>query len=173
MRNEIIIAVFPSRSILTKALDHVMSLGDLPIHRAAVISKAYTGETTFIDDDISADEAGIAGGTLGAAIGALGLAQIAALSLPGVGVIVAIGAGVLVGGLVGGITGRFAANLLDSGFKSAQIEELSSHLKAGHSAIVFEVASGADVLPRLRKELEAYRAEIVERRRPPAVSTSE
>mgnify|MGYP001271799945 CR=1 FL=1 len=108
MATEILVAVYPSRSVLTKALDHLMTVPELKIRRAAIVARATTGETIVIGDDISADEAGIAGGTLGAAMTALGFAQLGALALPGVGVIIALGAGVLVGGLVGGATGRRA-----------------------------------------------------------------
>jgi len=80
MATELLVAVFPSRSVLTKALDHLMSVRDLTIKRAAIVAKATTGETIVIGDDISADEAGIAGGTLGAAMTALGLAQLGALA---------------------------------------------------------------------------------------------
>lgn len=163
MATELLVAVFPSRSVLTKALDHLMSIPDLKIRRAAIVAKATTGETILIDDDISADEAGIAGGTFGAAITALGLAQLGLLALPGVGIIISLGAGVLVGGLIGGATGRFAANLLDNGFKSSQIEALADRLYSGHPALVLEMLSDPKILDRLRKELTPYRAQLVER----------
>lgn len=161
--SEIIVAVFPTRSVLSKALDHIMSLKDLNIQRAAIVAKAANGEITILGDDLSADEGGIAGGTLGAAMAALGLVQLGALALPGVGPVIAIGAGVLVGGLVGGATGRFAANLLESGYKSAQIDELAELLEDGNTALILEITDVVKVLPRLRTELKAYRAEFVER----------
>jgi uncharacterized membrane protein len=160
---ELIVAVFPSRSLLTKAVDHLMGLPDLKIERAAIIAKAATGEIVILDDDISPDEGGIAGGTLGAAMTALGLVQLGALALPGVGAIIAIGTGVLVGGLVGGATGRFAANLLESGFRNTQIQELADQLQSGHPALILEVDQDTVVLPRLRQELKTYKAELVER----------
>lgn len=162
MPDEMIVAIFPSRKILTKALDHIMELGDIDIQHAAIVAKAATGEAIILDDDISADEGGIAGGTLGAAMAALGLAQLGALALPGVGPIIALGAGALVGGLVGRATGRFAANLLDLGFKNSQIEELAEQLQAGHPALVMEIPNAKAALPRLRDELKAFRAELVE-----------
>lgn len=162
MRNELIAAVFPSRSTLTKALDHVMALDDLKIQRAAVISKAQSGETTVVGDDISPDEGAIAGGTLGAAMTALGLAQMGALALPGAGVIIALGAGVLVGGLLGAFTGRLAVNLLDSGVRHHQVQALADFLHSGHSAIVFELPVHPDNLKRLRDELADYRVMAVE-----------
>lgn len=67
--------------------------------------------------------------------------------------IIALGAGVLVGGLVGGATGRFAANLVDSGFKSSQIDSLADRLRSGHPALVLEMSSEAQTLDHLRLEL--------------------
>jgi uncharacterized membrane protein len=162
MSNRIIVAVFPSRVILTKALDYLMELEDITLQRAAIVAKAASGETIILDDDISADEGGVTGGTLGATMGALGLVQLGALALPGVGPIIALGAGVLVGGLVGRVTGRFAANLLDFGFKNSQIEALAERLQEGHPALVFELADAAETLPRLREELKPYQAELAE-----------
>lgn len=163
MPGELIVAIFPSRAILTRALDHILEMEDFDIQHAAIVAKAASGEVVVLDDDLSADEGGIAGGTLGAAMTAFGLAQMGALALPGVGPIIALGAGVLVGGLVGNVTGRFAANLIDSGFKHEQIDVLSKRIQAGRPALVLEVASAAATLPRLREELKPYRAEIVER----------
>lgn len=162
MRNEIIVAVFPSRSALTKALDHIMGLKDLSILRAAAVARAQTGELTIIGDEISTDEGSIAGGTLGAALGALGLVQMGAIALPGVGLVIALGAGALIGGLLGGFTGRFAVGLLDSTSKNAQIEMLGRAIQGGYCAIIFEMKPGAENLPRLRQELKAYRVEVVE-----------
>lgn len=163
MPGELIVAIFPSRAILTRALDHIMEMDDLEIQHAAIVAKAASGEVVILDDDISADEGGIAGGTLGAAMTAFSLAQLGALALPGVGPIIALGAGVLVGGLVGNMTGRFAANLIDSGFKHEQVDALSRRIQAGHPALVLEVESAAVTLSRLREELKHYRAELVER----------
>lgn len=162
MSTEIIVAIFPSRRVLTKALDHLMQMDNLELQRAAIVAKANSGEIVILDDDISADEAGVTGGTLGAAMAALGLAQLGALALPGVGPIIALGAGALVGGLVGRVTGRFAANLLDFGFKNDQIEGLAEQLQAGHPALVLELENARAALPRLREELTRFKAELVE-----------
>jgi uncharacterized membrane protein len=162
MAGEFIVAIFPSRKILTRALDHLMQLENFDIQRAAIVAKAASGETVILDDDISADEGGIAGGTLGAAMTALGLVQLGALALPGVGPIIALGAGALVGGLLGRATGRFAANMMDFGFRNDQVEELAQQLQAGHPALVVELADPTTMLPRLREELAPFRAELVE-----------
>jgi uncharacterized membrane protein len=163
MKKHLIVAIFPSRNMLTRALDHLKEQEDLGIVHAAIIAKANSGEVVILDDHIGPDEGGIAGGTLGAAISALGIAQLGALALPGIGPIIALGAGVLVGGLVGGVTGRFAANLRESGFKREQIEALVSQLEEGHPALVIQVRDVMHSLPKLQALLQPYRAELVER----------
>ena len=162
MANELIVAVFPSRKMLTKALDHLVEITDLQIQHAAIIAKARNGEVVVIDDELGPDEVGISSGTLGAAIAALGMVQFGALALPGIGAIIAVGAGALVGGLLGRMTGRFAANLLDSGLSNAEFEALAAQLQSGHPALVLEIAEAGAVLQRIREELISYRAEIVE-----------
>lgn len=162
MPEHTIVAVFPSRVILTKALDRVMELDYLHIRSAAIVAKAHSGEVVILDDDISANEGGIAGGTLGAAVAALGLVQMGALLLPGVGPIIALGTGLLAGGLVGSVTGRFVANLMDFDYKNYQVRTLAAELQSGHPALVLELENALDVLPMLRKDLQPYRAELVE-----------
>lgn len=161
-RGGIVVAVFPSRDILVRALDHVMKLNTLEIKRAAIVAKAKSGETVVIDDDLTPDEGGVAGGTLGVAMTTLGLVQLGALALPGVGPIIALGAGALVGGLVGRATGRFAANLLDFGYRNEQIQALAQMLEEGHPALVLEVDQLDNRLALLREELKGFKAELVE-----------
>jgi uncharacterized membrane protein len=161
---DMLVAVFPSRAILTRALDHLKTLDYLDIEHAAIVAKAHSGEIVILDDDISADEGGIAGGTLAAAMTAFGLVQLGALALPGVGPIIALGAGALVGGLVGRATGRFAANLLDFGFRNEQIDALAAQLQSGRPALILEVKDYHKILPRLSEDLKQYRAELLTRR---------
>lgn len=162
MSTEIVIAIFPSRQLLTDALDHIIHVRDLNIRRSAILAKAANGETVVIGDDISADEGGIAGGTLGAAILALGLVQLGALSLPGVGPVVAIFAGLVGGGLLGGATGRVAANLLDFGIKLPHVGEFVHRLQMGRPALVIEVLHDPHMLDRLRQELILFQAEFIQ-----------
>src|SRR4051794_1266542 len=165
MADELIVAVFPSRKMLTKALDHLVELVDLEILHAAIVAKARNGEVVVLNDEIGPDEGGITGGTLGAGIAALGMVQFGALAIPGIGAIIAVGAGALVGGLLGRFTGRFAANLIESGYRKEEVETLSSRLQTGHPALVLEVKDTLRALPRIREELISYRAELVERMR--------
>jgi uncharacterized membrane protein len=148
--------------MLTKALDHLVEIKELEIRHAAIIAKARNGEVVVLNDELGPDEGGITGGTLGAAIAALGMVQFGALAIPGVGAIIALGAGALVGGLLGRMTGRFAANLLDNGYRKEEIETISARLQSGHPALVLEVRDALKTLPRVREELVSYRAEVVE-----------
>lgn len=162
MGREAVVAVFPSRAILAKALDRIMELEELKITDAAIVVRAKDGEVIVLDDDISPDEGAIAGGTLGAAIGALGLVQLGALALPGIGPIIALGTAVLAGGLVGGGVGRVVAGLIDFDYKRYAVQPLAAHLQSGHPALVLEIEGETQTLPLLKKELAAYRAEVVE-----------
>jgi hypothetical protein len=89
------------------------------------------------------------------------LAQLGALALPGVGPIIVLGAGALVGGMVGRATGRFAANRIDFSSRNEQLEALAPELEAGHPALVLELSEGS-VLERLREDLKPFQAELVE-----------
>ena len=162
MNGDPIVAVFPSRVILTKALDRIMELEYLDVRHAAIIAKARDGEIVILDDDISPNEGAVAGSTLGAAMTAFGLVQLGALTLPGIGPIIALGTGLVAGGLVGGVTGRVAAGLIDFDVTNLQVRTLAAELEAGHPALVLDVENSEDILPRLRDELQPYRAELVE-----------
>lgn len=163
MTADLIVAVFPSRRILVKALDHIMQLKDLDFIHAAIVTRARDGEIVIIGDEISADEGGVAGGTLGAGISLLGMVQLGALALPGVGPIIALGAGALVGSLIGGVTGRIASQWIESGLHVEQVEALSPHLRGRNSALVLEVRNAREMLEQLRNEFAAFQVEFVER----------
>lgn len=162
MAEEMIVAVFPSRVILTKALDYLMELESVKIIHAVIIAKAKDGEIVVLDDEISTDEGAIAGGTLGAAMTAFSLIQLGALTLPGVGPIIALGTGLLAGGLVGGFAGRFAASMIDFEYKNKQVKALANRLQSGHPALVLQVENPQDAIETLRKSLTPFRAEMVE-----------
>lgn len=162
MSPDIVVLVFPSRTILTKALDRMANLDYVDIRRAAIVAKATSGEITILDDDISPNQGGIAGGTLGAAMGLWGFAQLGALAIPGVGAIIALGAGALVGAVVGRATGRFAASVVDFGFRLDDVKTLADRLQAGHPALVMEIKTHYIDLTRLQDDLRPYRFEVIE-----------
>lgn len=159
----LIVAFFPSRLTLGKALDHLMTLKELHIQHALALTRATTGELVMVDDELGPEEGGVAGGTFGAALAALGVVQLGALALPGVGPIVAIGAGALLGGLIGRVTGRFATNLIDSSLDADELALLTERLQTGHAALVLELRNPDGKIDLLRKELLPYRAELIER----------
>jgi uncharacterized membrane protein len=144
------------------AIDQLNNLNYAKIKHTAVIAKAEDGETMIYEDDISPNEGGVAGGTLGALMGSLGIAGLGAFLLPGVGPIIAIGVGAVVGGLVGGATGSISARLLDMGINDAQLKTLADHLGADKIALVAELdGSDATMLTRLETDLKPFQAEIV------------
>lgn len=163
MGTGVIVMVFPTRRALTRAVDYLKENPIVDIKRAAVVAKAQSGETVILDDDLSPHEGGIAGGALGAVMGAIGsIMSLGALTLPGVGPIIVMGAGTLVGGLLGHVTGRFAAYLLDFGYKNEDIEALAHRLEEGHPALVIHVEQLESSLKTLRDHLTRFRAELIE-----------
>ncbi len=162
MTEELIVAVFPSRVILGKALDHISELEDLALRHAVIVARARDGEIVVLDDDISSREVVLAGAGLGALMMTVGVAQQGALTLPGAWALLALAAACLAGGLVGAGVSRAASTLIDSDFRNLQVKTLAAELKAGHPALVLEFEEGVDALERLRAELAPYRAELVE-----------
>jgi uncharacterized membrane protein len=160
--SEVLMLVFPSRGTMLDAVDQIKSLSYAKIRHSAVIAKAEDGETTVFEDDITPNEGGIAGGTLGAIMGAMGIAGLGAFLLPGVGAVIAIGAGALLGGLVGGATGGVAARLMDLGIDNAQLDALVGHLTSGKSALVVELEGDSALKSRLEQDLKAFQVEIVQ-----------
>ncbi|MCC6803042.1 MAG: hypothetical protein IT319_09170 [Anaerolineae bacterium] len=159
---EVVMLIFPSRGTLLDAVDQIKSLPYTRIRHSAVIARAEDGETTIYEDDINPNEGGIAGGTLGALMGALGIAGLGAFLLPGVGPIIAIGAAAVIGGVVGGATGSISARLLDMGIGNAQLEALAHHLQAGRIALVVEIEGDSASLSQLQEDLKPFDAEIVQ-----------
>ena len=157
----VIVLIFPSRGTLVDAVDRIHELGYVNIKNTALIAKADDGETTVYEDDISAVEGGITGGTLGSLIGALGIAQLGAFLLPGVGPIIAVGAGALIGALVGGTAGSVTASLIDFGFDNDQLDDLAKRLHSGSTALVVEVDNHPNVVQRLQTDLKDYEVEIL------------
>ena len=161
--SEIVMLVFPGRETMLDAVDRIKSLNYAKIKHSAIIAKAEDGETLIYEDDVTPNEGGIAGGTLGALMGALGIAGLGAFLLPGVGPIIAIGAAALIGGLVGGATGEISASMMDMGIKNAELETLAQHLSAGKVAMVVELEGDDQTMTaRLGEDLKPFQAEIVQ-----------
>jgi uncharacterized membrane protein len=156
-----ILIIFPSRDQLINTMAVIQQLDYISLNQAAIIAKADDGETTVYDDDISVEEGGLTGGTMGSLMTALGIAQMGAFLLPGVGPIIALGAGAVIGGLIGGATGGLTAGLLDFGFDNQQLEALAAGLQNGRTALVIEVDDRGAVMARLQPDLKDYTVEFM------------
>jgi uncharacterized membrane protein len=154
----IIVALFPSRESLTHALTHLKQTHPEWLDHAAVITSAADGEIRVLEDDLAPDEGGIAGGTMGAALMAFGMLQMGALTLPGIGPVLAVGGGALVGALIGGAAGAFTAKLLDFGFQNAQIDSLALKLGGGQPALVLELEDSR-IIPAVQQALTGFEVE--------------
>lgn len=163
MQDQIIVAVFPSQSVLSKALDQLLEDTASDIRQAAVIAKSKTGEILFLDDTLSQEEGGFIGGLVGGAVGSAGLASLGALTLPMFNAVVVFVVAVALGGLVGWFVGQLVARAYRSSFGTDVVDALSGKLQAGRPALVLHAKDAARLLPRLRDELK--QAEIVTRLR--------
>lgn len=136
---ETIMIVFPTRGSMVDATDKLHQIAGLQTHGTALIMRAEHGEVTIYEDDITPAEGAITGGTLGGLIGALGVAGLGAFLLPGIGPIIAIGAGALAGGLIGGATGGVTAKMVDHGINNQLLEELARQLADNETAVVMDI----------------------------------
>jgi len=168
---KVVMLVFPSRDVMLNAVEKLNSLDYLNIKNSTIIVRAEDGETLVLEDDVSPHEGRVAGGTLGALMGGLGIAGLGALLLPGVGPILAVGAGALLGGVVGGATGGITARLLDLGIHNDQIDALAAHLTAGHIALAVELegktpegaaATDDSLITRISEDLKPFQVEVVQ-----------
>ncbi len=164
MTNHTVVAMFPSRNLLAKALDHITDLQDIEVLRAAIVAKASSGRTIVIDDDITADEAGVAGALLGAIIMILGAIQFGALETGFPLAVIGLLLATIAGGMLGATTGRFAKGMLATrGFVKVareQVESLAMQVDTGRLALVLQVKNSHNVLARLSEELRRFKAEI-------------
>jgi len=164
MNDKFVIATFPTRDHLTRALDHIKDLTDLDVKRAAIVAKATDGETLVLRDDISAAEAGVAGGLLGMLITLLGLARMGMLAsgpLPEMALMLLLGA--MIGGLLGALTARIVARLLEMSIRHPEIEALAARLERGSLALVLQITDDLATTSRLRQALTPFQADLTMR----------
>lgn len=162
MQDQIIVAVFPSRRVLLSALDYILEEAASDIRRAAVIARSKTGEILVLDDTLDAEDGGVLGGLVGAAVMAVGLAGLGAWVLPAWNLLWVIALGLLLGAAVGWFVGQLAARYIRVPFALARdvVDKLSVTLQDGKPALVLHVKDAARLLPRLRDNLK--QAELVE-----------
>lgn len=161
MASQLLIATFSSREEMLRAFDALTMKHTNHIKHAAVISRPNENEVVIMDDDLSPDEGAIAGSAMGAAMMGLGVLQMGAWVLPGIGPFLAVGAGALAGALIGNLTGRFAATLIDFGFDNDQIEMVAKRLGTGQPALVVEFDETID-MSSVRQDLAPFGGEIID-----------
>ena len=169
---ETIMIVFPTRGSLVDATDKLHQIAGLQTHGTALISRAEHGEVTIYEDDITPAEGAITGGTLGGLIGALGIAGLGAFLLPGIGPIIAIGAGALAGGLIGGATGGVTAKMVDHGINNQLLAELARQMADNEIAVVMDIEGTAGQLKEVEADIAEFQGKLVIVK-PPAEAPSE
>lgn len=159
LHDQIIVAVFPSRRVLIKALDFIQEEHLIDVEQAAVIAKAASGRVHVLEDNLGGAEGGLIGAIVGAGLMSVGTAtMISALPLLPVSALT----GALVGWMVGNLTTH---TFKTGGFARQYADTLADHLQAGHPALLIRTADPNVLLPRLQEALKPYRAEAVERLR--------
>jgi hypothetical protein len=160
MQEQIIVAVFPSQTVLMKALDYLLEEAAGDVRRAAVVAKSRTGEILILDDSLGEGEGGIIGGVVGAGLMSLGFAALGAMALPAMNALLVTGMGVVIGGLIGWFIGQVVARYTRFGFARNTIDTLATHLKDGHPALMLQARDVQQLLPRLRDNLQ--QAELID-----------
>ncbi len=160
--HQVAVLAFPSQTVLTKALDRMAGLDYVHIRRGAIVAKTEQGESIVLEENITPDEGGLAGGTVGAAVSALGIIPFGALALPALGSLIALGTAAVVGGFIGRLAGRFAAQRVKFGFKNEQLHQLIDQLQAGTLALVLDLRHGDTILSRLHDDLRPYHFEVIQ-----------
>jgi uncharacterized membrane protein len=165
MHDQIIVAVFPSRRVLLKALDHLLEEVGIDVQQAAVVAKSSTGKILVLNDDLGGTEGGWIGGAVGSVGGAVGVATLGALTLPGLDPLLVVLSSAALGGGVGWLVGQITARAFNVGFAGRYANAIADKLQTGHAALMLHVEDAAALLPRLQAELKPYRAELVEQLR--------
>lgn len=162
MGRDIIVAVFPSRKALVRALEHMEEHTLVDIRQAAVVARAKNGKTVVLDDDLSPDEGGRTGSIAGAVLTLVALWLLGVAALPTLALSVVLLSGAIGGALLGGMIGRFTASLLPSGFPQEILTSFVDQLPTGHPALVLMLRETESSLNVLRDELSAFQAESIE-----------
>ncbi len=167
MQQNVIVAVFPSRSILIKALDYIQELDLVDLEHASVVMKSEDGRVVFMDDNLGAAEGGLLGSGLGSLLMLGGVGLLGAFSLPTLYMVLTLLVAIGIGAGIGNLVGRFVAGSLtiNLNFKTDDanraINAIGDRLQSGHHALLLTVKDTAALLPRLRDDLRGYRAELV------------
>lgn len=165
MQEQIIVAVFPSRQILAKAIDNVVSGIAADVQKAAVVARSKTGKILVVHDDLGHEEGGLFGAIAGSVVSAIAAAALGAFTLPGLNLIPVLSVGLVLGAVIGWIVGGVFARFVRFGLPRRTVEVVAATLQEGKPALLLRVKDAKAILPRLKTELEPYRVELVEQLR--------
>lgn len=142
MQNSInLIAIFDSHDMVMRAMDKLASFGEAVIHHVGVMAYTKGGELRFITNEMTSRQAGMAGAGFGAVLGAIAMLQLGALVVAGPALVLSVLSGVLLGGLLGRLTARWAANFLLYRFDDEHVHMLAQRLRRGQAALIVEIDS--------------------------------
>lgn len=165
VHDQIIVAVFPSRRILKKALDHLLEDVAIEVQEAAVVVKSKTGKILVLNDGLGANDWGLVSGIVGTLVGAIAIAGLGVFAVPAGNLFTVLAFGAVLGGIIGWITGQLVARVFSFGFAKPYAGDIADKLQSGHTALMLRVEDAAELLPKLKDELKPYRAELVTRLR--------
>ena len=142
MANRVIVAVFPTQNQAYDAAAQMQRLNDdgmITVKRGAIATKDAKGNLTIPDSKHVGSAwgllgGGLIGGLLGAMLGPVGVAAGAAAS--------AATAGAAVGAVTGGTVGA-VADLSEFGLNEDFIDDISTQLYPGDTALIVEVDEGS------------------------------
>jgi hypothetical protein len=161
MSGKVVVAVFPSRDLLTNALDHITNLGDVAVRRAAIVARAASGEMVILDDKISANDGGFVGGVIGGILGAFLIGQQGALELTGFPSIMMLALGFIMGVLIGAPVAWFLADRFALNKKFNRFTALAPRIPTGRLALILEIKRDDVMHKLLIHELNQFQAEFV------------
>lgn len=115
-KSKVVIASFPHTTHAHRAVRDLVGVGVHPDRISVLLNERAKADFARLDESNKASEGAAIGGAAGLSLGALvaGLASVAALAVPGVGILAAgpivaafagAGAGGVAGGLLGGLVG--------------------------------------------------------------------
>lgn len=161
MSGKVIVAVFPSRDLLTNALDHITHMRDVVVKRAAVVAKATSGETIIFNDNVSANDGGFVGGVLGGVLGALVSAQQGALNMTTFDSTTALILGFILGMMIGAVLGWGIFHYWDLGNNAQRFNSVLPEVDAGRPTLILEIRRDHKMHARLLQELNLFEAEVL------------
>lgn len=161
MSGKVIVAVFPSRDLLTNALDHITDMRDVVVKRAAVVAKATSGETIIFNDNVSAHDGGFVGGVVGGVLGALVTAQQGALTMTTFNSTTTLIFGFILGMIIGAGLGWGIFNHLDLGNNAQHFNSVLPKVDSERPTLILEIRRDKKMHARLLHELNQFEAEVL------------